>query len=76
MLHNPVRVAEAIRNCRFRAGDAVVLSQGPHKFVAGKFLHLNEDVEWASIEQSDGILRSHPVEWMEHAANQKGGADQ
>lgn len=69
MLNDPARVAEAIRNCRFRAGNPVVLSQGPHKFVHGKFVHLNQDVEWASIEQSDGTVRSHPVEWMEPSVN-------
>lgn len=28
-------------------------------------MHLNDDVEWASIKQSDGEIRSHPVEWMD-----------
>jgi hypothetical protein len=65
MLSDPIRVAQLIEHPRFRVGDRIVLADGPHKFVRGTFLHLNDDVEWASIEQSDGQIRSHPVEWME-----------
>jgi hypothetical protein len=31
------------------------------------FLHLREDPAWADIEESGGAIRSHPVEWLEHA---------
>lgn len=64
MLSDPIRVAQLMEQPRFRAGDRIVLVHGPHKVVRGTFLHLNHDVEWASIEQSDGQIRSHPVEWM------------
>jgi hypothetical protein len=65
MLSDPIRVAQLIEQPRFRAGDRIVLIDGPHEFVRGTFLHhLNDDVEWASIKQSDGQIRSHPVEWM------------
>ena len=65
MLSDAARVAQLVDHPRFHAGDRVVLRQGPHRFVSGTFLHLNDDVEWASIEQSNGQIHSHPVEWME-----------
>jgi hypothetical protein len=65
MLNDPTRVAQLIEDPRFRAGDRIILVDGPHKFVRGTFLHLNNDVEWASIELPDGQIRSHPVEWMD-----------
>lgn len=65
MLSDPIRVAQLIEHPRFRTGDQIILRDGPHKFVSGTFMHLNDDVEWASIEQSDGQIRSHPVEWMD-----------
>jgi len=64
MLSDPIRIADAINNPRFHAGDEVVLSDGPHKFVHGTFLGLKDDVEWASIKEASGALNSHPVEWM------------
>lgn len=64
MLNDPLRVAQILEHPPFSEGDRVLLQNGPHKFVYGTFLHLNEDVEWASITQSDGMIRSHPVEWM------------
>jgi hypothetical protein len=67
MFSDPVRIADAIDNPRFREGDQVVLAEGPHKFVYGTFLHLKDDVEWAAIQQSDGQIRSHPVEWMQNS---------
>jgi hypothetical protein len=32
------------------------------------FLRLREDPAWADIQESGGAVRSHPVEWLEHAA--------
>lgn len=73
MLSDPIRVAQLIEHPRFRTGDQVVLWDGPHKFVWGTFMHLNDDVEWASIRQSDGEVRSHPVEWMDEYRVPKSG---
>src|SRR4051794_23710538 len=64
MLSDPVRIADAINNATFVAGDEVVLSQGPHKYKQGIYLGLKDDVEWAAIEESNGTVSSHPVEWM------------
>ena len=64
MLSDPVRIADAINNAKFVAGDEVVLSQGPHKYKQGIYLGLKDDVEWAAIEESNGTVSSHPVEWM------------
>jgi hypothetical protein len=50
----------------FSAGDKVVLDFGPHKFVSGTFIGLKKDVKWAAIKQADGLIRSHPVEWLIH----------
>lgn len=64
MLSDPVRIADAINNPKFHAGDAVVMAEGPHKYVHGIFIALKTDVEWASIKESNGTTSSHPVEWM------------
>jgi hypothetical protein len=52
---------------RFQKGDAVVLARGSYPGTRGVFLHLREDPAWADIEESGGAIRSHPVEWLDHA---------
>jgi hypothetical protein len=52
----------------FHAGDAVVLANGTYQGTRGVFLRLKEDVKWADITESDGSIRSHPVEWLAHSA--------
>jgi hypothetical protein len=64
MLSDPIRIADAINNPKFHAGDEVILAEGPHKYVRGVFLTLKEDVEWAAIKEANGTVNSHPVEWM------------
>jgi hypothetical protein len=64
MLSDPIRIADAINNPKFHAGDEVILAEGPHKYVHGTFLGLKEDVEWAAIKEANGKVNSHPVEWM------------
>jgi DUF2934 family protein len=64
MLSDPIRIADAINNPKFRVGDEVVLAEGPHKYVHGIFLRLKDDVEWAAIKEANGAVSSHPVEWM------------
>ena len=64
MLNDPIRIADAINNPKFHPGDEVVLAEGPHMYVHGRFLRLKDDVEWAAIEEANGTVSSHPVEWM------------
>jgi len=64
MFSDPSRIADAINNPRFHSGDRVVLDAGPHKFTRGIFLVLKPDVEWADIRESNGVVNSHPVEWL------------
>jgi hypothetical protein len=45
MLSDPILVAQLIKYPRFRAGDRIVLVDGPDKFVRGTFLHGNDHVE-------------------------------
>ena len=52
----------------FQAGEAVVLARGSYQGTPGVFLRLRVDPAWADIQESDGAVRSHPVEWLEHAA--------
>jgi hypothetical protein len=52
----------------FQEGDEVVLAEGTYQGTAGVFLRLREDTAWADITQRDGIIRSHPVVWLAHAA--------
>ena len=65
MFSDPIRISDAINNPKFRPGDAVVLAHGPHKYERGIFLNLKEDVEWAAVQEPNGTISSHPVEWME-----------
>jgi hypothetical protein len=52
----------------FREGEAVVLARGSYQGTKGMFLRLREDPLWADIQEPGGAVRSHPVEWLEHAA--------
>lgn len=52
----------------FREGDEVVLARGGHEGTPGVFLRLRADVRWADITERDGIVRSHPLEWLAHVA--------
>ena len=64
MFSDPLRTVDAVNNPKFLAGSDVVLSNGPHKYLRGVFLHPNEDVEWATIQEPNGAISSHPVEWL------------
>jgi hypothetical protein len=49
----------------FSSGDpVVVLYQGLHNGMPGRFVGLREDPNWADIEEQDGSIRSHPVLWL------------
>jgi hypothetical protein len=54
----------------FQSGEAVVLARGSYQGTPGVFLRLREDPAWADIQESGGAVRSHPVEWLEHAPRQ------
>lgn len=71
MFSDPVRIADAINNPKFHPGEQVILAEGPHKYTCGTFLGLRDDVEWATIRESDGALSTHPVEWMRSDADAK-----
>lgn len=50
---------------QFRAGESiVVLYDGRYNGMAGRFVGLREDPNWADIEESDGAIHSHPVQWL------------
>ena len=51
----------------FQKGEAVVLARGTFQGTRGIFLQLRADPAWADIQESSGEIRSHPVEWLEHA---------
>jgi hypothetical protein len=64
MFSDPLRIADAINNPKFHAGDHVVLTGGPHKYTRGIFIGLKPDVEWAAVREGNGTINSHPVEWL------------
>ena len=52
----------------FRKGDRVVLAKGSYEGTMGTFLNLkDDDSKWADILESNSKVRSHPVEWLQHA---------
>lgn len=65
MFSDPILIADAMNNPKFYPGEAVILAGGPHKYVHGIFLGLQEDVEWGAVQESSGAVNSHPVEWMQ-----------
>jgi hypothetical protein len=52
----------------FHEGEAVVLARGSYQGTPGMFLRLKADTAWADIQETGGAVRSHPVEWLEHAS--------
>jgi len=59
---------EAERGGIFRAGDDVVVAEGPFQSTPGVFLKLtDDDANWAEIKEYNGIVRSHPVIWLRHS---------
>lgn len=52
----------------FLEGKPVVLSRGPNTGTVGVFLRSRADIKWADITESNGTVRSHPVEWLARAA--------
>ena len=51
----------------FREGDEVELIAGSYQGTLGVFVGLGGDVKWADIEERNGIVRCHPVEWLGRA---------
>jgi hypothetical protein len=61
-----------IAESEFKAGDNVVLVEGPYQGITGVFLRLAKDAKWADIEENtyqgtNHGERSHPVMWLKHA---------
>jgi hypothetical protein len=54
-------------NPAFRQGDRVVLATGTYQGTAGVFIKLRPDVNWAEIKERNGLVRFHPVIWLQHA---------
>jgi hypothetical protein len=52
----------------FRDGDQVVLAKGTYQGTRGVFVRLNDSIDWATITERNGAVRSHPVVWLAHAA--------
>lgn len=46
------------------AGAEIFVAEGPHKGVRGIFLGLEDQLEWAAIEETDGAVSRHPVAWL------------
>jgi hypothetical protein len=52
----------------FREGDEVVLADGTYQGTPGVFVRLKNDANWADITERNGIVRSHPVAWLDRSA--------
>jgi hypothetical protein len=51
----------------FHKGDEVFLAKGSYEGTLGVFLNLRNDPKWADILERNSQVRSHPVEWLQHA---------
>ena len=58
----------------FREGDEVVLGAGTYQGTLGVFVRYRADANWADITERNGIIRSHPVVWLDHMAGLPDGA--
>ena len=61
-----MNMTSKLAGSRFREGDEVVLIDGTYPGTRGVFLRLKEDTNWADIDESSGVIRSHPVIWLAH----------
>lgn len=52
----------------FLEGENVVLTRGTYQGTPGVFLRLRADPRWADVTEGDGIVRSHPLEWLAHSS--------
>ncbi len=49
----------------FQIGESlIVLYQGKYDGMAGKFVGIRPDPDWADIEVAPGIVHAHPVDWL------------
>ena len=55
------------RTPEFRAGDNVILAEGPYQGTPGVFLRLRQDLNWAEIKERSGRVRPHPGVWLQHS---------
>ena len=51
----------------FSGGDNVVLAEGTYQGAVGVFIGPRQDVNWAEIKERSGVVRCHPVVWLQHA---------
>lgn len=56
-----------ITDAEFSEGDEVVLARGPYTGTPGVFLRSRRDIKWADITERNGVVKSHPLEWLAHA---------
>jgi hypothetical protein len=54
----------------------VVLAQGTYQGTFGVYLQPKKDINWAEITESNGMVRSHPVEWLDHIPGETPRSDQ
>ncbi len=55
------------RTTEFKEGDNVVLAEGTYQGTPGVFIRLRQDVNWADIRERSGVVRYHPVAWLQHS---------
>ena len=60
------------RTTEFKDGDNVVLAEGTYQGTPGVFVRLRPDVNWAEIRERNGLVRCHPVVWLQHAEPERG----
>ena len=70
MLHYHTEVPSGSTNLpTFQQGDSVFLAHGSYQGSTGFFIKLCSDPKWAEILEPNSMVRSHPVEWLEHSSN-------
>ena len=59
-----VRIPDSPR-VSFKPNEKLYLARGPYQGTVGTFVRERSDVKWADIRELNGIVRSHPSEWLQ-----------
>ena len=61
------RPGDSMAEKEFVRGERVALAEGTYQGTRGIFLRLRTDIRWADIEETNGVIRPHPIQWLQHA---------
>ena len=61
------RPGSSMAEKEFVSEEPWAVAEGTYQGTSGVFLHLRPDVHWADIQETSGVIRSHPMQWLRQA---------